>query len=146
MIFIKYFGVIIFFCFFSCADMDTENLFQIEREMLVGTWNVTQDYNYSISDSTVVDFESTLVLKIESNGTVIETNQLTGNEQLFDWFFQYDPKTVILNESQFGVISNTYIYDIVFVNEDEMKWKTDYSVDLNSGETALIKINRRFTR
>lgn len=108
--------------FIGCKEEQQTN-FQLERENLLGDWDVAAEFTELVDGMEVNDFFSQYNLDINDDGTAVLRSFIV--DSLF-WYYQAEPKTILLLSSSFGPNVNFYtagVYDVVENSRDRHVWK-----------------------
>lgn len=107
--------IIIILIFFVSALSCTkeENDFDIKRNNIVGTWEITQVSQEIRADTVSQESSTTFEITFDSDGTGVRQTFLN-TEQEFEWLYQYNPEKAIISADQSGIqLSSVQVYDII---------------------------------
>ena len=108
--------------FLSCSD-DDSSVFNIAKDNIVGTWDITQA-RQEIRGDTVSTTTQELEITFNSDGT--GTQELLGLDNAFDWYYQYNPEKVIINSAQSSfLIARAQVFTVIENSFNKQIWTSE---------------------
>jgi len=123
----------------SCSDseIDLVEEFKMERERFLGSWEVIGHTTHTRNDTLIIEFDREMLVDISMSIMTIE-NLSNGQVVEYNWYYQIEPEQIVrIQNTQGGILSNSYIHSVLKVEEDEMIWLYEYKFENDHGITNV---------
>ena len=115
--------ILLFFLLGSCA-ISQEEVYSLRKNRIVGEWEVSVEVIEYKADTIYQTYNYSTKYLFDEDGTGSYPSTISiGETKVFDWFYQFEPEMVLLNEILSDNKDSFKNFSIIENSSESMEWE-----------------------